>query len=144
MTGQPSSGPGTTGNGWRRPRSRTDGRRPGGDTARMSGQTGQAAAGATDGALGRARPAASGSRWRRNAAHHDFSRRPAARLTRGPDVTARARRVLPARTVTIRPATTADRMAALSAPKAAWPAHTQPAPAHMTARRLRTPPPIPG
>ena len=43
----------------------------------------QAAAGAADGALGRGLPAASGSRCRRNAAHQDFSRRPAARRVSG-------------------------------------------------------------
>src|SRR3977135_3532521 len=38
-----------------------------------------AAAGAAEGALGLDRPAASGSRWRRNPAHQDFSRSAEAR-----------------------------------------------------------------
>ena len=42
-----------------------------------------AAAGAADGALGLDRPAASGSRWRRNAARQDFSRSAEARRTIG-------------------------------------------------------------
>src|SRR5579863_1830689 len=42
-------------------------------------QLDMAAAGAAEGALGLARPAASGSRWRRNAARQHFSRIPEAR-----------------------------------------------------------------
>src|SRR5262245_5898765 len=42
-----------------------------------------AAAGAADGALGLGRPAASGSRWRRNAARQDFSRSAEARRVIG-------------------------------------------------------------
>lgn len=44
---------------------------------------GQAAAGAAEGALGRGRPAASGSRWRRKAARQDFSRSADARPLSG-------------------------------------------------------------
>ncbi len=42
-------------------------------------QLDMAAAGAAPGALGLARPAASGSRWRKNAARQDFSRIPEVR-----------------------------------------------------------------
>src|SRR2546423_15296046 len=55
--------------GWRRPRGPRS----------LRGQRETAAAGAADGALGLARPAASGSRWRRNAARQDFSRSAEAR-----------------------------------------------------------------
>src|SRR5580704_13607390 len=47
------------------------------------GQREVAAAGAADGALGLVRPAASGSRWRKNAARQDFSRSARERRTSG-------------------------------------------------------------
>src|SRR6516225_2421133 len=50
---------------------------------RWQGQREVAAAGAADGALGLVRPAASGSRWRKNAARQDFSRSARARRTCG-------------------------------------------------------------
>src|SRR5208282_4523283 len=53
--------------GWRRPRGPQV-------SEKCAGQRETAAAGAADGALGLDRPAASGSRWRRNAARQDFSR----------------------------------------------------------------------
>src|ERR1700721_1612425 len=49
----------------------------------ISGQREVAAAGASDGALGLVRPAASGSRWRKNAARQDFSRSARARRISG-------------------------------------------------------------
>ena len=48
-----------------------------------AGQREVAAARAADGALGLVRPAASGSRWRKNAARQDFSRSARARLISG-------------------------------------------------------------
>src|SRR6202035_5092892 len=48
-----------------------------------AGQRDVAATGAADGALGLARPAASGSRWRKNAARQDFSRSARARRISG-------------------------------------------------------------
>src|SRR5581483_3638972 len=51
--------------------------------ARLRDQREKAAAGAAEGALGLDRPAASGSRWRRNAARQDFSRSAEARRTSG-------------------------------------------------------------
>src|SRR5580658_1715846 len=66
---------------WKRPRG-----------PRISGSAGQregAAAWAADGALGLARPAASGSRWRRNAARQDFSRSARARRINGRAVAVR-------------------------------------------------------
>src|SRR5580704_8797260 len=47
------------------------------------GQREVAAAGAAEGALGLVRPAASGSRWRKNAARQDFSRSARARRISG-------------------------------------------------------------
>src|SRR2546423_2173082 len=55
--------------GWRRPRGPRS----------LRGQRETAAAGAAEGALGLDRPAASGSRWRRNPARQDFSRNAEAR-----------------------------------------------------------------
>ena len=49
----------------------------------VRGQREMAAAWAADGALGLARPAASGSRWRKNAARQDFSRSAEARRIMG-------------------------------------------------------------
>ena len=73
---------------------------------------GKAAAGAADGALGLARPAASGSRWRRNAASQDFSRSAQTRRISGMAAVARAR---PATEVS-RAATAANAAPASTAP----------------------------
>src|SRR5260370_5087728 len=59
--------------------------------ARSAGQREMAAAEAADGALGLDLPAASGSRWRRNAARQDFSRSAEARRIIGRPAVARER-----------------------------------------------------
>ena len=68
--------------GWRRPR---------GPRECVRGSARTAAAGAADGALGLDRPAASGSRWRKNAARQDFSRSAEARRIIGRAAVARER-----------------------------------------------------
>jgi hypothetical protein len=67
----------------------------------------QAAAGAAEGALGRGRPAASGSRWRRNPARHDFSRSAAVRPISGIAAETRPSQAALTRQATIAAASTA-------------------------------------
>src|SRR6202050_3996325 len=86
--------------------------------ARTRGQAdmaGKAAAGAADGALGLARPAASGSRWRRNAARQDFSRSARARRSSGIAAVTRARPAI---------AVSSAKTAAKAAPASTAPAST--------------------
>ncbi len=104
---------------------------------------GQTAAGTADGALGRGRPAASGSRWRWNAADQDFSRRPATRLVNGGAVAIRAIRAPSAATAATRPISTAARTAVLMIVSAPAPVSRSPR-CHRTAASASAPSRIPG
>src|SRR5215470_13029462 len=90
MTTTPSSGKGIrAGDGRELSETRWSKTRAGQKT--RAGHRHGAAAGAADGALGLGRPAASGSRWRRNAARQDFSRSAEARRVIGRAAVARER-----------------------------------------------------
>src|SRR5271166_3176111 len=103
----------------------------------------QAAAGTAVGALGRGRPAASGSRWRRYAADQDFSRRPAARRVSGGAVAIRAMRAPSAATAATRPISTAASTAVLTNVRALGPVGRCPR-CRRTAAAASAPSRIPG